>query len=75
VGSIVAVTGHFSTVGIGLAWAGSIAGGDVRKGASSILLSSYEIKGKSLRSDPCFGYYNGKSWRVRYSPIRQVEHI
>ncbi|KAF8308591.1 hypothetical protein F5887DRAFT_1057483 [Amanita rubescens] len=32
VGSIVAVTGHFSTVGIGLAWAGSIAGGDVRKG-------------------------------------------
>ncbi|KAF8333756.1 major facilitator superfamily domain-containing protein [Amanita rubescens] len=38
VGSIVAVTGHFSTVGIGLAWAGSIAGGDVRKGVTLALV-------------------------------------
>ncbi len=43
VGSILAVTGHFSTVGVGLAWAGSVAGGDVRKGTSSNFFISYEI--------------------------------
>lgn len=36
VGTIIAAAGIFPTIAVNLAWAGSAAGGDVRRGASSV---------------------------------------
>ena len=42
-GSFIAAVGIFPTVAVSLAWAGSAAGGDVRKGASGIRSSTYSL--------------------------------
>src|SRR5258708_31533280 len=66
VGTIIAAAGVFSTAAVNLAWAGSAAGGEVRKGASSVSLLCSGFKGNA-RCDFCYGYWFWKPRRVRSS--------